>query len=74
MTDSKESPSYVSLPQEAISTDVAWAYQQAWECGITGVTIYRYGSKSTQILDLGLGEERCHCDHAFRCDPYECNV
>jgi ribonucleotide reductase alpha subunit len=60
--------------QDSISTDVAWAYQQALECGMKGVTIYRYGSKSTQMLDLGLGEETYHCDHDVRCDPYECNV
>jgi ribonucleotide reductase alpha subunit len=53
---------------------VANAYQRDWELGLKGVTIYQYGSKSAQVLDLGLGEETYHSDHASRCDPYECKV
>jgi ribonucleoside-diphosphate reductase alpha chain len=60
MTVSNESPSYVSLLKETTAADVAWAYQRAWELGLKGVTMYRYGSKATQVLDLGLGEETYH--------------
>jgi ribonucleoside-diphosphate reductase alpha chain len=64
----------INLSHEATPQDVANAYQRAWELGLKGVTIYRYGSKSGQVLDLGLGEETYHYDHASRCDPYECKV
>lgn len=66
--------SSVYLAQEESLADVARAYQRAWELGLKCLTIFRYGSKSAQVLDLGLGEETYHYDHASRCDPYECKV
>lgn len=64
----------VNLSQEAAVRDVADAYRLAWEWGLKGITIYRYGSKSAQVLELGLGEEAIHYDHASKCDPEECKV
>ena len=64
----------INLPQEATAQDIAKIYFRAWELGLKGITIYRYGSKSAQVLELGLGEEAHHYDHAARCDPEECRV
>jgi len=64
----------VNLPQEATVKDVADAYWQAWELSLKGITIYRYGSKASQVLELGLDEEALHYDHASKCDPEECKV
>jgi hypothetical protein len=36
--------------------------------------MYRYGSKSQQVLELGVGEEPQHYDYGSRCDPGECRV
>jgi ribonucleoside-diphosphate reductase alpha chain len=64
----------INLPQEAGPQDVAQAYWRAWELGLKGVTIYRYGSKAAQVLELGLDEEAHYYDHASTCDPQECKV
>lgn len=64
----------INLPQEAEPQDVAHAYWRAWELGLKGVTIYRYGSKAAQVLELGLDEEAHYYDHSSKCDPQECKV
>jgi ribonucleoside-diphosphate reductase alpha chain len=64
----------INLPEEATPDDVAQAYRRAWELGLKGITIYRYGSKASQVLELGAAEEPYQRDHASVCDPEECRV
>ena len=64
----------VNLPVDATPADIEQVYWRAWELGLKGVTIYRYGSRVAQVLELGKGEESYHYDHASRCDPSECRV
>jgi ribonucleoside-diphosphate reductase alpha chain len=64
----------INLPEEATPADIAQAYRRAWELGLKGITIYRYGSKPTQVLELGIEEKAEHYDYAARCDPEECRV
>jgi ribonucleoside-diphosphate reductase alpha chain len=64
----------INLPREATPEDVAQAYLEAWKFGLKGVTIYRYGSKKNQILELGAGEEPYEHDSRAQCDPGECEI
>ena len=64
----------VNLPEHATPDDVARIYRRAWELGLKGITIYRYGSKGAQVLEIGRGERPAHYDHGAPCDPGETRV
>jgi ribonucleoside-diphosphate reductase alpha chain len=64
----------VNLPAEASPRDVAKAYRLAYELGCKGVTVYRYGSKSEPMLELGLGETPEEREHFTKCDPGACRL
>ena len=64
----------IKLPHDATRDDIAHADPRAGELSLNGVPGYRYGSKSSQVLELGAEEKPLHCDRASRCDPQECRV
>src|SRR5205085_8286752 len=40
----------VNLPHDATQADVRRAYELAWKLGCKGITVFRSGSKSEQVL------------------------
>lgn len=64
----------VNLPHDATREDVAWIYRRAWELDLKGVTVYRFGSKSTQVIELGAAERSDRYLHGSKCDPEECRL
>ncbi len=44
----------INLPENATEADVAAAYRQAWDLGCLGITVFRDGSKGTQVLNMGV--------------------
>ncbi|MFW6200986.1 MAG: adenosylcobalamin-dependent ribonucleoside-diphosphate reductase [Gemmatimonadota bacterium] len=43
----------INLPEAATPDDIVRIYRRAWELGLKGITVYRYGSKPAQVLELG---------------------
>jgi ribonucleoside-diphosphate reductase alpha chain len=64
----------INMPEDTPCKDIAKTYMRAWELGLKGITVYRYGSKSAQVLELGTDEEADYIEHTAQCDPHECKL
>jgi ribonucleoside-diphosphate reductase alpha chain len=64
----------INLPHSAVADEVESVYRRAWELGLKGITIYRYGSKTEQVLQLGTGASPEEHEHFARCDPHACKM
>jgi ribonucleoside-diphosphate reductase alpha chain len=64
----------VNLPSEGSPKDVGAAYLLAYRLGCKGVTVFRYGSKSEGMLQLGIGETPEEREYFTKCDPGACRL
>ena len=64
----------INLPESATPEDIANIYRQAYEAGLKGITVFRYGSKGEQVLVLGTAEQPHEREHYSRCDPEACRI
>ena len=64
----------INLPEDAPREDVAEAFLLGWHLGLKGVTIYRSGSRTDQVLALGAGEEPMAREAFAKCDPGTCRL
>jgi ribonucleoside-diphosphate reductase alpha chain len=45
----------INFPNDATEDDIAQAYLLAWQRGCLGITVFRDGSKGSQVLHIGVG-------------------
>ncbi len=64
----------VNLPEVSTPEDIARVYTLAHELKCKGVTVFRYGSKSDQVLELGVDEAPYEREHFTKCDPGACRL
>jgi ribonucleoside-diphosphate reductase alpha chain len=64
----------VNLHPAATPDGVSEVYQLAHKLKCKGVTVFRYGSGSGQVLELGLGETSYEREFFTKCDPGACRL
>jgi len=64
----------INMPKDATREDVRQAYWRAWELGLKGVTIFRYGSKNSQVMEVGEEVDPRLFEQSAHCDPGECRI
>ncbi|HZH69366.1 MAG TPA: adenosylcobalamin-dependent ribonucleoside-diphosphate reductase [Flavobacteriaceae bacterium] len=51
----------INLPEKATIDEISQIYLNAWQYGLKGITIYRYGSKTHQVL------QKCSLNNSVDC-------
>jgi ribonucleoside-diphosphate reductase alpha chain len=64
----------INLPADAEIDAVARAYREGWRLGLKGITVYRAGSRPSDVLTLGAGEDWTMREFFAKCDPGACRL
>lgn len=64
----------VNMSHEASVNDISKAYLMSYELGCKGITVFRYGSRQQQVLQLADEEEWFEKEYYQKCDPHECKL
>jgi ribonucleoside-diphosphate reductase alpha chain len=64
----------INLAEDAGQAEVARAYIDGWRLGLKGVTVYRSGTRSGQVLSLGVDEDPAARELFTKCDPGACRL
>ncbi len=64
----------VNLPADSSVEEISNVFRLAHQLKCKGVTVFRYGSKSAQVLELGAGEEPYEREYFTHCDPAACKL
>ena len=54
----------INLPNSATREDIDFIYRKAYELGCKGITVYRDGCKSVQVLNTGEGQQKQYGNEA----------
>jgi ribonucleoside-diphosphate reductase alpha chain len=64
----------INMPQDATVEEVKKAYIMAYDLGCKGITVFRYGSKMQQVLEIGSSEKAFEKEYFVKCDPGACRL
>jgi ribonucleoside-diphosphate reductase alpha chain len=64
----------INMPENSRVRDVKEAYMLAHNTGCKGITIFRYGSRKQQVLEMGSGEKAFEKENFIKCDPEACRL
>lgn len=64
----------VNMPESVSVADVEKAYLDAYSLGCKGITVFRYGSRRNQVLEIGSGESAFEKEYFIKCDPGACRL
>jgi ribonucleoside-diphosphate reductase alpha chain len=64
----------INLPGTSTAEEIKSIYLLAWQYGLKGITVYRYGSKDQQTFELGTEDRPEELEHFAQCDPHACKL